>query len=139
MNYVDTFIQVAPDCPVQTGVVPSTRGERKPAHVLQYELISKNPYRYTQEDVQWQVHVLHKAIPARQLRSRSRQMRDDFLNRPQACLRSSALAKRYGWGFHFDKDGGIALYAVESPEYHRFTRSGSRGPKLLSAMRSKRA
>ncbi len=23
----------------------------------------------------------------------------------QACLRSSALAKRYGWGFHFDEQG----------------------------------
>jgi Family of unknown function (DUF6157) len=29
----------------------------------------------------------------------------------------SALAKRYGWGFHNNADGKIALIAAESPRY----------------------
>lgn len=132
MNYIDTFIQVAPDCPVDESVVPPMRGKQKPAHLIQYELISSNPYGYTQEDVLWETHVRHKGIAA------TPKMREEFLVKPQACLRSSALPKKYGWGFHFDRHGKVALCAMESEEYRRFVEPRPDGPTLLSALRSSR-
>jgi hypothetical protein len=59
MSTIDTFIQVAEDCPVRTGVVPTARGEAKTVAVLQYELLSQHPYGYTHEDLLFAVHVRH--------------------------------------------------------------------------------
>jgi hypothetical protein len=44
-------------------------------------------------------------------------MRKEFFAKPQACLRTSDLCKKYGWGVHHDREGRIALYSVSSPEY----------------------
>ena len=52
-------------------------------------------------------------------------------------LRVSALAKRYGWGFHSNAEGKLALIAIESPEYERLTRD-PRTTKV-KAFRSTRA
>ena len=40
-----------------------------------------------------------------------------FYSRSHACLRSSDLGKRYGWGIHADADGRLAVYAVGSDAY----------------------
>jgi hypothetical protein len=136
LNYIDTFIQVAKDCPVTSGVVPTMRGKKKQAHLIQYELISQNPYLYTQEDVLWETHVRHKELLESQV---TPDQRRQFLSKPQPCLRASALPKKYGWGFHFDREGRVALYAMESEEYRRFIEPDADGPGLLPAMRSRRA
>ncbi|MGN7760701.1 DUF6157 family protein [Paenibacillus sp. 22594] len=31
------------------------------------------------------------------------------------------MPKRYGWGIHYNREGKIALYGKESPEYDHFT------------------
>lgn len=53
------------------------------------------------------------------------------------AVAEDCLAKTFGWGFHFDSDGRITLYAVDSPEYRRL----SSDPELsqLRAMRSRRS
>ncbi|WP_344308138.1 DUF6157 family protein [Brevibacterium samyangense] len=56
--------------------------------------------------------------------------------RGQPCLRSSPLAKRYGWGFHYDAEGRVALVPVGSPEYEAFVTDDSL--TVVKAMRSKR-
>lgn len=40
-----------------------------------------------------------------------------YFARGRACLRTSPLAKTFGWGIHCDADGKVALYAVESQAY----------------------
>jgi hypothetical protein len=40
-GYKDTLILVSADCPVEHGVVPTAGKAGKPAHVIQYELLSK--------------------------------------------------------------------------------------------------
>jgi hypothetical protein len=52
-------------------------------------------------------------------------------------MRASPLTKKYGWGAHYDVQGKIALYSVESKEYQRIINDAS--IKKFSAMRSKRA
>ena len=137
MNYFNTFIAVAADCPVAVATVPTRpagRRSRKPAHLIQYELLNGHPYRYTQEDVLWQTHVEHKALTAAEATA---QARARFFAKGQPCLRASALAKRYGWGFHFDPAGKVALAGLGSAGYERHQND----PELaqLLAMRNRRA
>lgn len=139
MSYVDTFIQVAADCPVDRGVVPVARGEGTPIHVLQYELLANHPYAYTHENLLWEVHVRHRQVSPDDLRARGGEIRAALFERKHPCLRASLLPKKYGWGVHYDARGGIALHARESPEYQRFTGAASDGPTLLAAMRNRRA
>jgi hypothetical protein len=139
MSYVDTFIQVAEDCPVRTGVVPIARGEAKTIPVIQYELLSQNPYRYTHEELLFAIHVRHKAIPDDVLAVRSDAIRGELFQKNHPCLRASPLPKRYGWGVHYDGHGRIAIYAMNSEDYRRLSRGGEGDPKPLRAVRSKRA
>jgi hypothetical protein len=64
MNYVDTFIEVADDCPVQAAHVPALKGGKKTIPVLQYELIAMHPYQYTQEEVLFETYAEHNQIHA---------------------------------------------------------------------------
>lgn len=138
MSYHETFIQVAPDCPVTSAIVPVAKGAIKSVPVLEYELLSEAPYKYTQEELFFEVHVRRKAIPAREAEARREELWSELFGKPYACLRASALPKKYGWGFHFNKAGQVALVAMESDEYKTF--AGARGGvKVLTAMRSKRA
>ena len=67
MNYFNTFIEVAPDCPAERGTVPKARAEGKTIAELEFELISPEPYRYTQEDVQFHVHCKRAGLTDKQL------------------------------------------------------------------------
>ena len=138
MAYRDTFIEVAPDCPVPSGIVPVARGERKPLALIEYELLSGEPYAYTQDDLIFAVHIRHKGVSAEELAARGPEIRAALLAKPHPCLRASLLPKRYGWGVHYDDDGKIALFPRDSESYRRFveTRAGTKG--LLTALRNKR-
>lgn len=133
INYVNTFIRVAEDCPAAEGIVPVGRGDRKTIAVIQYELLVENPYRLTQEDVLFESYARHKAVPP-EARTAARA---EFFARSQACLRASPLPKQYGWGLHFDEAGRVALCGVNTEEYRRFAEG--EGLTVLKAMRSKRA
>ncbi len=136
-NYYETFIQVAPDCPVSAAVVPAQRGANKTVPVLEYELLTSNPYGYTQEEVLFTVYAERLGLSADELASRRGELWAEFFSKSRACLRASSLPKRYGWGVHFDSEGKIALYPMESDEYQRLAGDGAL--TQLLAMRSKRA
>jgi hypothetical protein len=138
MSYYETFIQVAPDCPVSSVVVPVAKGAVKSVPVLEHELLSEAPYKYTQEELLFEVHIRRSGISARELKARREEIWSELFAKPHACLRASALAKKYGWGFHFDKAGKVALVALGSADYQKFS-AGKDGLKVLVAMRSKRA
>jgi hypothetical protein len=63
--------------------------------------------------------------------------REAFFAKDQACLRSSPLGKRYGWGIHHDSDGRVALVPLGSPECDAL--AGDPAVEQRRAMRSKRA
>ena len=52
-------------------------------------------------------------------------------------MRTSPLAKTYGWGLHFNDRGRIALVSVGTPLYERFAKDP--GVARKRAMRNKRA
>src|SRR6266567_6866420 len=118
MNYHDTLIEVADDCPATEAQVPHARGAEKTMAVVEYELLIKHPYTYNEEDIAFQVYAALHDIP----KATRPTERKKFLSKGHPHLRVSPLAKRYGWGIHNDADGKVALVAVESPEYKRLVK-----------------
>jgi hypothetical protein len=136
LEYISTFIQVATDSPVDHATVPVLRGEKKSIPVIEYELLADAPHRLTQPEVLFETHVRHKGVPVAGKAARQRAW-DEFFATSHACLRASPLAKKYGWGFHFDAQGRVALVAVESAAYKRLAKDGKL--QQLPAMRGKKA
>lgn len=136
MVYTDTLIQIAPDSAVTNSVMPVAKGDKKTIHLIQYELLSQHPYQLTHEDLVYEVYVRQKGLSDDELAARGVEIRAELLSKEHPCLRASALTKKYGWGAHYNSEGKIALYPVESSEYQQFCEDGA--TKLLKAMRSKR-
>ena len=130
-NYYDTFIEAAEDCPVMESEIPKMRGESKSVALLQFEMISQNPYKYTSDEVLFSIHALRNQL------STSASLKAEFFSKGQACFRASPLVKRYGWGIHFDENGKMALYNLDSPEYQKLKNDS--GLTHLKGMRNKRA
>jgi hypothetical protein len=137
VNYYNTFIAVAPDTSVKVGTAPVARAGKKSVAVLEYELICAQPYTYTQEEVQFAVHVQRQSVPPAELRARRAELWNEFFSKPLACMRASPLPKSYGWGLHFNEEGKVALVAVESPEYQRLSNNNT--IEQTRALRSRRA
>ena len=113
MNYYDILIEVADDCPVTEAQAPRARGAKKTKALVEYELLVNRPYKYTEEDIAFDVYaILHEIPKAIWLEERKQ-----FLSKGHPHLRVSALPKRHGWGIHNNSEGKIALIAVESPLY----------------------
>jgi hypothetical protein len=130
-NYKNTFLEVADDCPAKKAETPPDKSEKTIAR-LQFEMIHDHPYKYTSDDVVFLVFAIKKNIPLKGYDA----VRDKLFAAGQACLRSSPLTKRYGWGIHYNDDEKIALYPVESKEYSAFAKDRSIEHK--KAMRSKK-
>lgn len=133
MNYYDTLIEVADDCPVTEARVPQARGAQKTKARVEYELLVKDPYRYTEQDIAFEVYAVLHDIP----RAIWTKERKTFLSKGHPHLRTSALAKRYGWGIHNNADGKIALLPVESSGYNELLNDPHTAK--LKAFRSRRA
>lgn len=113
VDYVDTFITVSPDSMMDGAAAPQRRGETPTVASATFELVAEHPYRWRSSDVIFTVWADRRDVPE----AERERVRAEFYARPQACLRSSDLAKRYGWGIHSDHDGRVAIYAVGTPEY----------------------
>ncbi len=132
-NYQNTFIEVAEDCPAKEGEIPPLKGDKQSVANLQFEMISRNPYKYTSDDVIFHCHATKNEVP----KSAWKSEREAFFSKGQACLRASPLTKRYGWGIHSDENGRVAMYALGTTDYRK--KAKDKGLTILKAMRSKRA
>jgi hypothetical protein len=139
LNYYQTLIAVADDSPVTASEVPTARGSKPSVATMQFDMLHEHPYEHTQEDVLFEVWLGRQELPRRPAAAEVDRMRTEFLAKPQPCLRSSPLPKRYGWGLLFNADGQIALCPMESADYRRIVGSASPKVKILKALRSKRA
>jgi hypothetical protein len=136
-NYFDTFIQVAEDCPVQTGEEPPPRAGNPTVAGLQYKMIADAPYKYTSDDVIFATSSEGRQLGAQATKKQRSLARDEFFAKGQACMRASGLGKRFGWGVHADAEGRIAIHAVDSKRYQALAKDPDL--KQVRAMRSKRA
>lgn len=99
---------------------------------LQFDLLTEAPYRYTSDELLFKIYAERQQIPEEEIA----EARTLFFSKGQPCLRTSPLAKRYGWGIHHDDQGRVALYACESREYKAFSKD--KGLGQLKAMKSAR-
>lgn len=131
-NYKNAFIEVAEDCKLETAEIPPQKGEKQTIANYQFELIYNAPYEFTSDEIIFKIHAIRKEIPSIFLEEE----REKLFSKGQPCFRASTLAKRYGWGFHFDKNQKVAIYPMESREYQEFVRDENLEHR--KAMRSKR-
>jgi hypothetical protein len=131
-NYTNAFVAVADDSPALHGEVPPMRGDKITIAAMQYEMISKHPYKYTSDDVIFHCYAVKNELTKAELAEGRKQ----FFSKGQACMRASPLTKRYGWGVHNNAEGKIAIYAVDSPEYKKFLKD--KKLMVVKGMRSKR-
>lgn len=109
-NYTSTLITVATDTKATAGEVPGRAGT---IAALQYELLTAAPYTLTSDALLTAVAARRRGLgpeahPA---------LMAEIFARPQACLRTSPLAKSYGWGLHHDSEGRVALVGRETDRY----------------------
>lgn len=123
-NYLDTLITVAPDTrAVGASAPPTGRGT---VAERQFALLDGHDYEMTSDDVLWAVHVARGGVGTR----------EDFFAVGRPCLRTSPLAKTYGWGVHSDALGRVALVPLGSRRYEELLRDDA--VTKVAAMRSRR-
>ncbi|MDB5191883.1 MAG: hypothetical protein JWQ96_1446 [Segetibacter sp.] len=113
--------------------VPPVKGNSKSVANIQFEMMSQHPYKYTSDEIIFHCHATKKGLHANELKDEQ----ELFFSKGQPCLRSSSLAKRYGWGIHSNEEGKVALYGIDSPDYRKF--ANDENLKIVKAMRSKKA
>lgn len=131
-NYFNTFIEVAEDTKATSGKKPPSKGDKGTVAEMQYRLLASNPYKYTSDDILFQVFAERNELTNEEYK----QAREQFFSKGQACLRASPLTKTYGFGIHCDSTGKIAMYGLETPEYGKFV--ADEKLKKVKAMRSSR-
>lgn len=136
MVYTNTFIQIAPDSEAVSGIIPESNRKTTPIHVIEFQLLSQQPYQFDHESLIFEVYLIRQAISDEERAAHGDEIWAELFHKEHPCLRASALTKRYGWGAHYDENGKIALYAVDSAEYKQLVETC---PTQLFAMRSKRS
>lgn len=129
-NYYNTLITISDDSPTTSSVVPDLT--KSSVASQQFSWISENPYQLTSDDVIFR-RVAEKQGIADHLRSAAQK---EYFATGRACLRTSPLAKQYGYGIHADSKGKIALIPAESEEYAKLMADDS--IKKVKAMKRSR-
>ncbi len=135
MAYTNTLITIAADCPISTSEVPNSNRPKKPIHQFQYELLLDQPYTLTHKDLTFVTYLRKQGIENISEQERQ-EIWDDLFSKGHPCLRASALTKRYGFGAHYNEEGKIAIYPIESEEYQQLVADAN--IKKVPAMKSKR-
>ncbi|MEM7347729.1 MAG: DUF6157 family protein, partial [Chloroflexota bacterium] len=98
MPYTNTFITVAEDCPLtENSEIPVSNRAKKPMHIIQYELLTENPYKYSHQALIFEVYLEKEGIEIASEDERQ-EIWDQLFAKEHPCLRASALTKRYGFG-----------------------------------------
>lgn len=129
-NYFNTFIEVAEDTKAVSGSLPISKNDKKTIAGMQYDLIAGNPYKYTSDDILFQVYADKNDLT----KAEYNDAREHFFSKGQPCFRASPLTKTYGFGIHCNHNGKVALYGMETKEYQTFL--SDTNTKKVKAMRS---
>ena len=84
----------------------------------------------------FRAYVFDMSVLYKLLDARHDEIWHDLFQKGHPCMRASSLTKKYGWGAHYNEEGKIAIYPVDSDEYQQYADNAA---DVLFAMRSKRA
>ncbi len=132
MSYKNTLITISEDSKVSSAKVPVIRNEKPTIAYIEHDLINNNPYKFTQEDVQFKTYLIKNQMEA----ENAAELREQFFSKSKACFRASPLVKNYGWGIHYNNQRKIAIYDVNSEMYNQLLKQDD--ITKLKGMRSKR-
>ncbi|MDO7484823.1 DUF6157 family protein [Peribacillus frigoritolerans] len=132
MSYKNTLITISEDSKVTSAKVPVIKNEKPTIAYIEHDLINNNPYKFTQEDVQFNTYLIKNQIEAENVA----ELREQFFSKSKACFRASPLVKNYGWGIHYNNQGKVAIYDVNSSMYNQLLNQDD--ITKLKGMRSKR-
>jgi hypothetical protein len=133
MTIANTFITVADDSPATMGTVPPQKGDERTIARLHYDLLSEHPYEFDLDSFNFEVYCLKNHIAPEHRDAH----RDAFFSKGHPCMRASPLTKTYGFGAHYNGNGKIAIYPVDSVAYGKFLNDPE--IKVEKAMRTRRA
>ncbi|MFC4685525.1 DUF6157 family protein [Epilithonimonas pallida] len=131
-NYTNTLIEIAEDSPVSASVIPVVKNDKKTIANYQYEKLSKHPLKYTSDELLFDIFVERNDISPSELEEEKQK----FFSKGQACLRTSPLAKKNGFGIFHNEDSKVRLIPAESEEYQQLLKDNA--VKKVKAMKSKR-
>ncbi len=131
-NYYDTLITVAEDSKANQGVAPLSAKGKKTIANWQFELLAEQPSSHTSDEVIFLTYAYRNEL----LDSEMEEAHAQFFAKGQPCLRTSPLAKTYGWGILSDAAGKVRLIDCASEEYQ--TLLGTDSIKKVPAMKSKK-
>ncbi len=127
----NTFIIIADDSGMTAGRVPAPKDAPTLAQ-RHYDLLSEHPYAYDLDSFNFEIFCQKNGI-AREEREGHREA---FFSKGHPCMRASPLTKTHGFGAHYDDEGRIAIYPVESEDYRRLANDPEMCVEM--AMRSRR-
>ena len=137
MNPTNTFVLASDDCPVDQGVIPTPKADKQTLASLQYQILTSHPYRYTLDELILEVHLRRLGLSEAERAQQAPQIRDELFRKSHPCMRASPLPKTYGFGVHYDQQGRIAIYPIDSAEYQRLAHSTDL--TVVKGLRNRRA
>ncbi|CAK6478151.1 DUF6157 family protein [Peribacillus castrilensis] len=132
MSYKNTLITISEDSKVSSAKVPVIKNSKLTIAYIEHDLINNNPYKFTQEDVQFKTYLIKNQLES----ENAAELREQFFSKSKACFRASPLVKNYGWGIHYNNQGKVAIYDVNSEMYNQLLKQDD--ITKLKGMRSKR-
>jgi hypothetical protein len=133
MTIANTFITIAEDSPATMGTMPPQKGEERTIARLHYDLLSEHPYEFDLDSFNFEVYCLKNHIEPEHRDAH----RAEFFSKGHPCMRASPLTKTYGFGAHYNGNGKIAIYPVDSVAYGKFLNNPE--IRVEKAMRTRRA
>lgn len=131
-NYYNTLIVVAEDSKAIQAVEPPMKEDKKSIARYQYEWLSGQSLSYTSDELLFGIHAIRQDFSE----SEMTEQKEKFFSKGQPCLRTSPLAKTYGWGIYFNEEGKIQLIDMASERYEKLQKDPA--VKKVSAMKSQR-
>ncbi len=120
------FIMAAEDCPRDSGTVPySVSGKEPFLPLVTYEVLSRHPYEYTEDELQREVHVVR--------------LGEKHFDPGTRDLKRNDLPKKGGWGIHYDEERRVALVDSGTERYEQLAKRAESHGQLDRALRNKRA
>ena len=99
----EELIEIAADSRVMRSKEPNDGGNEKTVARISYEVLSENPYKFSEREFYHEVHVVRRKRPDLKIDSYK--------------IQRLALVKEFGWGIHRNSDEKLALVAYESERY----------------------
>ncbi|HIF9058194.1 TPA: DUF6157 family protein [Photobacterium damselae] len=100
----EQLILISQDSPTKEAIIPE-KGDSVAR--IAYEVLSENPYLFTESEFQHEVHVMRRNRPDLKINKYS--------------IKRSPLLKKLGWGIHKNSNGKMALIPADSDEYRNLS------------------